>query len=173
MVNLKRVEASRWPEVHALMVARGFPGVPLRYEMALPLLALVRLYALGGPDGLRVVFVVGPDDDGVAFLDVVCVADAEGRWATKPVMRALAHELFETLKLRCVWVEAHHKKALKAALTAGFVPATELDADKPVLVMTRMAALKYITKGECDDGKFVQCAEDSGAAGTAAAKHGA
>lgn len=46
-----------------------------------------------------------------------------------------------------MWVQPEHKTALKAALQAGFMPATPLDVAKPVLVMTPGLLPKKFRKG--------------------------
>lgn len=142
--RLRELDATRWREVFQLMREQDFPHVPERYELALPTLALVRLLAVEDDGRIRVLFVVGPADDGIAFLDVVCAREAEGLWASKGVMRELAERLFRQWGLRCVWVEARRKKGLKAALQAGFVAATGLDVESPVLVMTPQAAARFM-----------------------------
>lgn len=142
--RLEPLGALHWPDVYGLMVAREFPNVPASYGEALPYLARCKLWAVQGDDGLDVVFVIGPPDDGVAFLDVVCAAEQRGKWASRAVMNELADVAFRQLSLRCVWVQTHTREGLKAALQAGFAPATELDAEAPVLVMTPwMAARRF------------------------------
>lgn len=166
---LERLGVRDWPEVHALMVERGFPEVPTEYAVAAQRMRDVTL--LGVRDGRRlgVVFVVGEDDEGISFLDVVCSTEQQGKWATRGLMVALAQELFVRMGLRCVWVQVHGKAALKAALQAGFTPATALDAKAPVLVMTRESAFNLFNKGRSGNGFVVQ-QQDTGAAGAAAAK---
>lgn len=141
--RLQGLGAVHWPEVYKLMVAREFPNVPATYKDAMPQLARCRLLGVVGNDGLEVVFVVGPPDDGVAFLDVVCAASKCGTWATRGVMAALAGVLFGELGLRCVWVQVHARAALKAALQVGFVPVTGLDVKAPILAMTPASLPAY------------------------------
>jgi len=133
---VERLECGRWPEVYRLMVARNFPHVPPKYEEAVPYLARAKVFGQMDGSEVRTAFVFGPPDEGVAFFDVVCAASEQGKWATPGVLRQLFGLAFEALELRCVWVQPQGRKALKAALAAGFVPATPLDAEAPVLVMT-------------------------------------
>ncbi|MFZ2587893.1 MAG: hypothetical protein WAZ18_07250 [Alphaproteobacteria bacterium] len=155
--RLEPLSALHWLEVYGLMRGREFPNVPATYGEALPYLARCRLYGVEGGNGLEVVFVVGPADDGVAFLDVVCARPVEGKWATRAVMGSLADVVFRELGLRCVWVQAHTRHGLKAALQAGFVPATELDGKAPVLVMTPLSLPAY-AKASARQA-YVRCAE--------------
>lgn len=137
---LERLGVEDWPEIHALMVERGFPEVPPDYPTAAARMESVSLLGVRCGGRLGVVFVVGEDDEGISFLDVVCAEDQQGRWATRRLMSDLAGEVFGRMGLRCVWVQVHGKAALRAALQAGFTPATALDAKAPVLVMTRESA---------------------------------
>lgn len=133
---LRRLERGQWPELYRLMVARRFPSVPPKYADALPHFKKADMYGVTNGSELEVAFVFGEPDDGIAFFDVVCRANRQGVWATPTVLRELFRLAFVARRLRCVWVQTHSKKALKAALAAGFVPATPLDAAEPVLVMT-------------------------------------
>ncbi|PZP39010.1 MAG: hypothetical protein DI585_05545 [Pseudomonas fluorescens] len=125
-----------WPELYRLMVARNFPDVPPKYVDAVPYFRKARLYGLMEGSELAAGFVFGPPEDGVAYFDVVCTARQKGVWATFPVLRSLFDVAFCEMGLRCVWVQPENKVALKAALKAGFVAATPLDVEKPILVMT-------------------------------------
>jgi len=147
----------QWPELYRMMVAQKFPAVPPRFEEAVPSFKKARLYGLLEGSELVAGFVFGLPEDGVAFLDVVCMPRMQGRWATPGVLRALYALAFETLGLRCVWVQPHGRKALKACLQAGFVASTPLDAGEPVLVMTphgvpRRYRITEMGKGEKRDG---------------------
>jgi hypothetical protein len=170
MYILERLGVRDWPEVHALMVERGFPHVPEDYVAAAQRMADVTLLGVRHGRRLGVVFVVGEDDEGISFLDVVCAADREGKWASRGLMAELADEVFGRMGLRCLWVQVHGRAALKAALQAGFTPATALDAKAPVLVMTRESAKSLFNKGRKGDGFVIQ-QQDAGAAGATAAKH--
>ena len=134
MVEL--LSAGHWPELYRLMVARNFPDVPPKYVEAVPYFKKARLYGLIGGSELAAGFVFGPPEDGVAYFDVVCASRARGKWATPQVLHGLFDVAFGVMELRCIWVQPENKVALKAALQAGFMPATPLDRDKPVLVMT-------------------------------------
>lgn len=127
---------SHWPELYRLMVARNFPDVPPKYADAVPFFKRSRLYGLLEGSELTTGFVFGVPEDGVAYFDVVCAVRSSGRWAMPGVLGMLFKVAFDDMKLRCVWVQPENKRALKAALMAGFVPATALDVDRPVLVMT-------------------------------------
>lgn len=127
---------AHWPELYRLMVARNFPDVPDRYDKAKPYFEKSSLYGLLHGSELAAGFVFGEAEEGIAFFDVICRANSQGMWATPGVLRELFRLAFEVLKLRCVWVQPKNKKALHAALQAGFVPATALDVKEPILAMT-------------------------------------
>ncbi len=149
---------SHWPELYRLMVARGFPDVPPKYADAVPFFEQARLYGLLEGSELTAGFVFGPPEDGVAYFDVVCAARSSGKWAMPAVLGMLFKVAFDDMKLRCVWVQPENKRALKAALKAGFVAATALDVAKPVLVMTPgilPTKFKKQMMKETQDGKFV------------------
>lgn len=133
---LHPITRGQWPELYRLMVARRFPGVPPKYADALPRFEQADMYGLNNGSELETAFIFGEPDDGIAFFDVVCRADRQGLWASSAVLRALFTLAFMKRGLRCVWVQPHSRRALKAALGAGFVPATPLDIKSPVLVMT-------------------------------------
>lgn len=133
---IELLSAGHWPELYRLMVVRGFPDVPPKFVDAVPFFEKVKMYGVMEGSELAAGFVFGPVEDGVAYFDVVCAAKLKGKWATPTVLRELFRLAFKTMKLRCVWVQPEGKVALKAALQAGFVAATPLDAAKPVLVMT-------------------------------------
>lgn len=140
------------------MVARGFPDVPPRYCDAVPFFAKATLYGLMDGSELAAGFVFGTPEDGVAFFDVVCAARKQGMWATPAVLRSLFRVAFCKMGLRCVWVQPEGKVAVRAALRAGFVPASRIDRDKPVLVMTPgLLPRKFrLTENErMNDGKFI------------------
>lgn len=128
--------SAQWPELYRLMVARGFPDVPPKFVEAVPYFEKARLYGVMEGSELAAGFVFGPAEDGVAYFDVVCTARSRAKWASVSVLRSLFVLAFGSMGLRCVWVQPENKAALRAALGAGFVPATPLDAKKPVLVMT-------------------------------------
>lgn len=128
--------SGHWPELYRLMVARDFPDVPPKFAEAVPYFEKAKLYGLLEGSVLAAGFVFGPPEDGVAYFDVVCAARTRGRWANAAVLKRLFGLAFGELGLRCVWVQPENKTALRAALRAGFVAATPLDVDKPVLVMT-------------------------------------
>lgn len=130
------LNSGHWPELYRLMVARNFPDIPPKYADAVPFFEKARLYGLLEGSELAAGFVFGPPEDGVAYFDVVCAARSRGKWATPAVLAGLFKLAFGEMGLRCVWVQPENKTALKAALKAGFAPASPLDADKPVLVMT-------------------------------------
>lgn len=169
MAMLEKLGVRDWREVFALMVERGFPDVPDSYLTAASRFAEVTLLGVRHGGALGVVFVVGEDDEGISFLDVVCSGAQQGRWASRGLMVALADEVFGRMGLRCLWVQVHGREGLKAALQAGFTPATALDAKAPVLVMTRESAFSLFNKGRKGDGFVVQ-QQDTDAAGTAGAK---
>lgn len=125
-----------WPELYRMMVARNFPDVPPKFKDAVPFFEQAKMYGVMEGSELAAGFVFGPPEDGVAYFDVVCAARQRGKWASLPVLRSLFALAFGSLGLRCVWVQPESKAALKAALQAGFVPASPLSNDKPVLVMT-------------------------------------
>ena len=127
---------SHWPELYRLMVARNFPDVPPKYADAVPFFEQARLYGLLEGSELTAGFVFGPPEDGVAYFDVVCAVRSSGKWAMPTVLTKLFKVAFEDMKLRCVWVQPENKRALKAALQAGFIAATALDVASHVLVMT-------------------------------------
>ena len=133
---VEQLHRAQWPELYRLMVSQKFPDVPPRYRDAVPYFERAHVYGVLEGSRLKAGFVFGAPDDGVAFFDVVCEAREQGRWATPAVLRALFALAFETMRLRCVWIQPANRKALKAGLAAGFVAATPLDADRPVLVMT-------------------------------------
>ncbi|MCP5405781.1 MAG: hypothetical protein H6922_06135 [Pseudomonadaceae bacterium] len=152
---LAPVPPADWRAVHGMMVAQCFPDVPHEYDEAAQAFARVCMVT-PVDDPLGVVFVLGEPQDGITYLDVVCSPDMAGRWASRRVMRALAALAFGGLKLRAVWVQAHGTDALRAALAAGFVPATDLDVPVPVLVMTPHSACWLLNgKKERENGKFV------------------
>ena len=132
----------QWPELYRMMVTQSFPDVPAAFDDACRHFEKARMFGCLDGSGLRAAFVFGPDEDGVAYLDVVCAPREHGRWATPPVLRALYGLAFgpvETggLGLRCLWVQPHGKRAVRACLQAGFVPpGVPLDGEAPVLVMT-------------------------------------
>lgn len=134
--ELRTLGREHWPELYRLMVARGFPDVPAKYAEARPYFESVRVLGLMEGSALCAGFVFGEPEDGVAFFDVVCSRSAQGLWARRDVMQALFEIAFVKMGLRCLWVQVRSKKALRAALMAGFVAATPLDAEEPVLVMT-------------------------------------
>lgn len=146
-MNVELLGRAQWPELYRLMVARDFPDVPPEYRRAVPYFEKARLYGLLKGSELAAGFVFGPPEDGIAYFDVVCAARARGRWASPEVLRSLFTLAFGELALRCVWVQPENKTAMKAALRAGFVPATPLDGDKPVLVMTPGLVPKKWRKG--------------------------
>lgn len=133
---LKQLGREHWPELYRLMVARGFPSVPARYVEAKPYFESVKVLGLIDGSELTAGFVFGQPEDGIAYFDVVCSRNTQSLWATRAVLCKLFDMAFGKMKLRCIWVQVHSKKALRAALQAGFVPATQLDAKVPVLVMT-------------------------------------
>jgi hypothetical protein len=133
---VEMLNTGHWPELYRLMVARNFPDVPPRYKDAVPFFEKARLYGLMEGSELAAGFVFGPPEDGVAYFDVVCAARSRGKWASPKVLADLFGVAFGEMKLRCVWVQPENKAALKAALQAGFMPASALDVAKPVLVMT-------------------------------------
>jgi len=135
-MQVERLQCGHWPEVYRLMVARGFPQVPPRYSDAVPYFARASVYGQMKGSEVCAAYVFGPAEDGVAFFDVVCAAKEQGKWATPATLRKLFELAFGGMGLRCVWVQPQGRKALKAALAAGFVPATAWDAANPVLVMT-------------------------------------
>lgn len=144
--ELLQLERGHWPELYRLMVARRFPSVPERFSEAAPYFETVKIFGLVEGSVLSAGFVFGPPEDGIAYFDVVCSRQAEGMWASREVLRSLYRIAFEQMGLRCLWVQARSRRALKAALQAGFTPATPLDAEAPVLVMTplsRPSWLKY------------------------------
>ncbi len=140
--RLEPLDRHQWPELYRLMVAQTFPGVPPAYGEAQPYFESARMFGCADTGGLRAAFVFGPDEDGIAYLDVVCAPREHGKWATLTVLRSLYGLAFDPvarggLGLRCLWVQPHGKRAVKACLQAGFVPpGTSLDGDAPVLVMT-------------------------------------
>jgi RimJ/RimL family protein N-acetyltransferase len=146
-----------WAAVYRLMAERKFPDVPLQLEAAVPFFENASVYGLMDGTRLLAAFVFGRPDDGVAFFDVVCAPAMQGKWASVSVLRRLFALAFEELQLRCVWVQPQGEVALRAALAAGFVPATALDAASPVLVMTPgLLPRKFKTKTkEMNDGKPV------------------
>jgi hypothetical protein len=176
MVTARRLAPlgqGQWEELYRLMVSRRFPAVPPSLAEAKPHFAQARLYGLMEKSQLEVAFVFGPPQEGISFLDVVCTPKAQGLWATPRVLRELYHLAFDTLKLRVVWVQAHHKKALKAALQAGFLPSTPLDGPAPVLVMTPFGMPPRYRKPKLKgDNRHGQSVPDQGAdaAPAAAAK---
>lgn len=133
-----------WPELYRLMVARRFPSTPPKYVDAEPFFRTAHVFGMRGQGGLLAGFVFGEPQDGIGFVDIVCRVSEQGRWATKPVLRELLRLAFlpepQGLGLRCLWVQPHHPKALKAALKAGFVPVTPLDGEAPILAMTPHSA---------------------------------
>lgn len=133
-----------WPRVYRWMVAQDFPHVPSCYEEALPYFESVHMWGIKKNSDLVAAFVVGAPDDGVSFLDVVCAPGEEGKWASRPMMKALAQTAFGEMGLRCLWVQAHKKEGLTAALKAGFVPSTPLDCPAPVLALTAFGARRYL-----------------------------
>ncbi len=154
---LSTVKPADYPAVYALMKTRGFPQTPDTYHEAQPRLLASRSYAVWEADGRpRVVFVFGAPDDGIGFLDVVCSAEAQGQWASRGLMREVADIAFQRIGLRAVWVQVHNKVALKAALAAGFVPATPLDNDAPVLVMTPGIAHALLTRKGTPHGSHLR-----------------
>lgn len=162
---VERLHRGQWPELYRLMVAQKFPSVPPHYPQAVPYFEKAAIYGVLDGSRLKVGFVFGPPEDGVAFFDVVCAASEQGKWATPAVLRKLFDVAFGTLGLRCVWIQPATRKALKAGLAAGFVAATPLDAREPVLVMTPGLVPRKLRK-ECRqfcerdneekrDGKFI------------------
>lgn len=143
MEPMELLKTPDWPEVYGLMVRRNFPDVPPTLEAAVPFLNGARVFGFRDATGqLAVVWVLGEDDDGVAFLDVVCAPCWQGRWATRARLRELYRLIFEKLNLRCVWVQPKSRVALRAALAAGFVPGTPLDMEAPILLMTPFSTPK-------------------------------
>jgi hypothetical protein len=128
-MQVELLNRSHWPELYRLMVARKFPDVPPKYLEAKPFFEKANIYGLLDGSELSTGFVFGEPEDGVA-------SRYRGRWATPEVLASLYHVAFCEMGLRCVWVQPENKTALKAALQAGFVPATALDVEKPILVMT-------------------------------------
>jgi|GEM_PF-1766629 hypothetical protein len=151
---LEALGPAHWPELYRLMVARGFPDVPPRYDEAVPFFKRARPYGLMRGSEIMAGFVFGEPEDGIAFFDVVCARASQGVWATPGVLAALFRLAFDEMKLRCVWVQPHGKAAIKAALQGGFVAATPLDGPSPVLVMTPALLPKRFRK-ENEYGKFV------------------
>lgn len=147
----------QWPELYRLMVAQKFPDVPPRYSEAVPYFEKANVYGVLEGSKLQVGFVFGPPEDGVAFFDVVCAASEQGKWAKPAVLRKLFALAFEDMGLRCVWIQPATRKALKAGLAAGFVPATPLDTEKPVLVITPGLLPRKFREGKQGgrNGKFV------------------
>lgn len=140
--QLEPLGRHHWPELYRMMVSQRFPDVPPAFAEAQPYFETARLFGLEDGGGLKAGFVFGPDEDGIAYLDVVCTPREHGKWATPAVLRrlyALAFGLPEGggLGLRCLWVQPHGKRAIKACLQAGFVPpGVPLQGESPVLVMT-------------------------------------
>lgn len=141
---LQALGREHWPELYRLMVARGFPGVPEKFSEAAPYFESVEVLGLMEGSELAAGFVFGPADEGIAYLDVVCSRKAQGHWARREVLRALYDTAFRKLRLRCLWVQVKNKAALRAALQAGFTPATPLDVDEPVLVMTPFGRPRWV-----------------------------
>jgi hypothetical protein len=152
------LQVGQWPELYRLMVTQKFPDVPPKYSEAVPYFEKARVYGVLDGSRLQVGFVFGEPEDGVAFFDVVCAATEQGKWATPAVLRQLFELAFGEMGLRCVWIQPATRKALKAGLAAGFVPATPLDAGKPILVMTPGLLPRKFKQGkdkERNNGKFV------------------
>lgn len=150
------LQRGQWPELYRLMVMQKFPDLPPRFADAQPFFDSASLFGVMDGSTLAAGFVFGPPQDGICFFDVVCAPNHHGRWATPAVIRALVCEAFERRRLRCVWVQCANKRALKAALAAGFVPATPLDVTEPVLVMTPFVARRWMNQNERKtDGKLV------------------
>lgn len=136
MHELTVLERQHWPELYRLMVARRFPAVPPKFCDAEPMFGMARLFGIVEGSELKAGFVFGAPDEGIAHFDVVCSQAMQGLWATPEVLRRLFELAFGELGLRCVWVQPHGKRALRAALQAGFLPLTPLDGEAPVLAMT-------------------------------------
>lgn len=142
--ELRQLGREHWPELYRLMVARGFPHVPGKFSEAAPYFESARVMGVLEGSELAVGFVVGPAEDGVAFFDVVCSRKCQGKWANREVLACLYDMAFRGMGLRCLWVQPRHPVALKAALQAGFTPATSLEGDEPVLVMTPFSCPRWL-----------------------------
>ena len=141
MENLHPLTETEWPALHQLMLARKFPNVPPRFAEAQTHLRRAKAFGVGSATHITAAFVFGPPEDGVAFFDAVCTKTAQGRWATRQVLRALFTQAFAPAPLgfglRCLWVKPHGAQALKAALAVGFQPVTPLKGTAaPILVIT-------------------------------------
>ena len=156
MGEIMALERQHWPELYRLMVARRFPAVPPKFAEAEPMFGAAKLFGLLDGSELKAGFVFGAPDEGIAHFDVVCSQQTQGLWATREVLRRLFALAFGELGLRCVWVQPHGKRALRAALQAGFLAVTPLDGLAPVLAMTpHLLPPKFKLKEEKNDGKFV------------------
>ena len=155
MNKVESLQSCHWPQLHRLMVLQDFPGVPDTYEEAVPYLEGVRSYGLFNDNwSLKAGFVFGDVTERSAYFDVVCAPKNNGRWATPKVIRRLYDIAFRQMGLLYIWCQPQNPTALKAALQAGFVYATQTDVPEPVLVLTRQTIRhrKLLTKNDNQKG---------------------
>lgn len=144
--------AGEWPVLYRMMVQQKFPDVPPAYEEAKPYFEGAHVFGVRNGSDLLAGLVLGKDEDGVSFLDVVCAPAQHGKWASRHVVAELCRAAFTGMGLRCVWIQVRNKAALKSALQAGFVPATPLDCEAPVLALTPNLASRWLNEKETRHG---------------------
>lgn len=141
---VRALQQHHLPELYRLMVVQNFPDVPESFSEAEAFFATAYAFGAFEKNELRAGFLFGDITTQAAFLDVVCAPNFHGRWATKGTLKQLYRVAFLEMELDYVWVQPQNKKALKAALTAGFVFATDVNASEPVLILTRHGVHKKL-----------------------------
>jgi RimJ/RimL family protein N-acetyltransferase len=137
-IHFAPLERHHLPELYYLMVQQDFPDVPDSYKEAEPY--LLETTNFGAFEGARLCagFLFGERTEESAFIDVICAPHAHGKWATCQTLTRLYDVAFRQMGLRYVWAQPRNQRALKAALKAGFVPATSADQDysQPFVILT-------------------------------------
>lgn len=143
-LEVRALQEHHLPELYRLMVVQNFPDVPESFGEAEAFFATAYAFGAFSENELRAGFLFGDVTLDSAFLDVVCAPNFHGKWATKGTLKQLHRIAFLEMDLDYIWVQPQNKRALKTCLQAGFVPTTHLEADEPVLILTRHAVAKSL-----------------------------
>lgn len=146
MLNVMPVKNHHLKELYNMMVLQNFPEVPHKFSEAEPYLKQTKNYGIFCNNRLQAGFIFGEIENGGAFFDVVCARNFQGKWATFATLRQLYDIAFNDLKLNFVWSEPHSKRALKAALMAGFNYTMPVKNVPPLLVLTPQSLRKKFKK---------------------------
>jgi len=143
-LEVRALQEHHLPELYRLMVVQNFPDVPDSFAEAEAFFATAYAFGAFSDNALCAGFLFGDITTTSAFLDVVCAPCFHGRWATKGTLKQLYRLAFLDMGLDYIWVQPKNKRALKTCLRAGFVATTHLEAEEPVLILTRRAIAKAL-----------------------------